>query len=183
MTFDKVDAISGESPLIVKCLVEDPQDDSSMERENPAKVEENESFPLATSEESLQHSLSGSEPSHSCTHLESGQAKSEILAASKPSDNPFEEEADKPSLILTSHDGSGATAEGLEYGIASKPSCEESNFSLQSDNNIEGKYGDQLHEFPKKDDDHVSVGNSSGPFYEVETEPLGARSKVHKNEP
>ena len=151
--------------------------------ENPAKVEENESFPLATSEENLQHSLSGSELSHSCTHLESGQAKSEILAASKPSDNPFEEEADKPSLTVPSHDGSGATAEGLEHGIASKPSCEESNFSLQSDNNIEGKYGDQLHEFPKKDDDHVSVGNSSGPFYEVETEPLGAHSKVHKNEP
>ena len=183
MTFDKVDVISGESPLIVECLVEDPQDDSSMERENPAKVEENESFPLATSEESLQHSLSGSELSHSCTHLKSGQAKSEILAASKPSDNPFEEEADKPSLTVPSHDGSGATAEGLEHGIASKPSCEESNFSLQSDNNIEGKYGDQLYEFPKKDDDHVSVGNSSGPFYEVETEPLGAHSKVHKNEP
>ena len=42
MTFHKVDVISGESPLIVECQVEDPQDDSSMERENPAKVEENE---------------------------------------------------------------------------------------------------------------------------------------------
>lgn len=175
VTFDEPDNVSGKSSLIVECPEEDFQDNLKTQSE----LEKDKSS-FEASEESLHHPISDSVFSHSCTHLESETAKSDVLIALKAGDNPIKEEADKPCLMTTSQNGPGVPAPGLEHDIAIKPSPEESNSSLQSDNNVEKEYGDQS---PAKVDGDVSVGTLSGPLNDAITKPLGPHSKVHKKEP
>ncbi|PFX14357.1 Tetratricopeptide repeat protein 28 [Stylophora pistillata] len=120
-----------------ECPEEDPQDNSNTQ----SQMEKDKSS-FTTSEESIQHPLSTSVFSHSCAYSKSDKAKSKISIASKPSGNPIDEEA-----MTTSLGGSGAPSPGLEHDITIKPSGEESNSSVEGNNNIEEENGEQ---FPVK---------------------------------